>query len=503
MPASIRAWTRYTLLGGVYSALLLLGVCTASNSVLALVWPANAFMIAMLVRFPATARLPGWIACLAGLGVAVLFAGFGLGETARLAIYNFGIVGIGYGLLSRLNPVDQRLERPSSVFYLLSAVIAASTFAGISSSLLIGDLFSTPAFDDDLRYWFSVEVLNQLAFMPMILAFPKDRQWARHFPLSLHEQAPMIVLVLSAVVGVFFGGLAALAFPVPALFLCAISYRTFLTALLTFTFCAWTVIATALGYVELSNINQSLVLSFTMGRALITLGPLIISTTTATRKEVVDQLRYLAAEREIISNELEHRIKNLFALVNGLISLSVRDYPNMRPLANALRNRLIALQNAHELVGTGKGSAGSTGGLISLQQLIGVLLRPYEGGAEKRFVVGGDDALIDAGIATALALVFHELATNSTKYGALGCPGGALEVRVKRHVDDLHIEWTERISGPTDQPEIVDSGFGSRLLDVTIGSQLGGTYTTTRTAGGMSISIALPGRLFHDIRVGA
>jgi two-component sensor histidine kinase len=494
---SNRAWLPYLIFGAAYSALFALGVYTDDNSVLALAWPANAFMLGMLIRFPLLARPLGWIACLAGLAIAIMIIGFGIVEGARLAAYNFGVVAIGYSLLSSFSRVDQRLERPISVFYMLAAVVPASLYAGIVGSLLKGPVFGIPETVNAFRYWFSVELLNQLAFLPMILTLPQKGQWARQLPLTLHDQAPIIVLVLSAVFGALFGGLAALAFPVPALLLCAISYRVFLTALLTFAYCAWTVIATTLGYVDLSNINQSLVLSIAIGRALITLGPLIISTTTATRNEVLDQLRYLAAEREIVSNELEHRIKNLFALVNGLIGLSIRDNPDLRPLADTLKNRLVALQHAHGLIRTMNASTGVPGELTSLMELIGVLLRPYEGGSERQLVIDGDDALVDSGTVTLLALVFHELATNSAKYGALSDPEGALEVHVKNYGDTFRIRWIERVSMASGQPVVGDSGFGSKLLDLTIKSQLQGSYTRHQTMGGVSIEIILPSKVFH------
>ncbi|MEP9373029.1 HWE histidine kinase domain-containing protein [Mesorhizobium sp. KR1-2] len=493
-----RAWILYLMFGAAYAALFMLGVYTANNAVLALVWPANAFMLGMLVRFPVLARPPGWIACLAGFAIALELIDYRFVVDAKLLVYNFGIVVIGYLLLSRLERDDQRLERPISVFYLFTAVAAASLFAGIAGSHLIGALFSRVAEVSAFRYWFSVELLNQLAFVPMILAFPEDRHWARELPLTLHDQAPIIVLIFSAVAGTFFGGIAALAFPIPALLWCAITYRVFLTALLTFSFCAWAIIATTLGFVDLSNFNQSLVLSISMGGALITLGPLIISTTTATRNEVLEQLRYLAAEREIVSNELEHRIKNLFALVNGLITLSVRDDPEMRPLANRLRNRLVALQQAHSLVQTGRASSDIMGGLASLKRVIGILLKPYEGSAAARFVVEGDEAFVDSGIVTPLALVFHELATNSSKYGALSDPDGTLNVDLSRDTHEMHIKWTETSSGLNGQAGS-EAGFGSKLLDLTIKSQLQGHYTRKWTAGRMDIEIDLPGKLFRTI----
>ncbi|MDH6231791.1 two-component sensor histidine kinase [Mesorhizobium soli] len=494
---SNRGWLPYLLFGGAYAALFALGVYTDVNSVLALAWPANAFMLGILVRFPLLARPLGWIACLVGLAIASAIIGYGIVEGAKLAAYNFGIAAIGYFVLSSFSRVDQRLERPISIFYMLAAVVPASLYAGVAGSMLDGSLFGMAGTVNVLRYWFSVELLNQLAFLPMILALPEGGQWSRQLPLSFHDQAPIIVLVLSAAVGTMFGGLAALAFPVPALLLCAISYRVFLTALLTFAYCVWTVIATTLAYVDLSNINQSLVLSVAMGRALVTLGPLIISTTTAKRNEVLEQLRYLAAEREIVSNELEHRIKNLFALVSGLISLSIRDNPDLKPLADTLRNRLVALQHAHGLIRTMNASTGVPGELTSLKALIGVLLRPYDGRVEKHLVVDGDDAFIDGGTVTLLALVFHELATNSAKYGALSDPEGTLEVHIKHHIDELHVKWIEKVPRASGQVAAADSGFGSKLLDLTIIRQLRGSYTRSQTIGGVSVEIILPSKLFH------
>jgi two-component sensor histidine kinase len=495
-----RAWLYFVMFGGTYSLLCIFGARTANDNVLSLIWPANAFMLGMLVRFPLLALPLGWVACLAGFAIAVPIMGYGLVTSGGLIAYNFGVVIIEYVLLSKVDRADQRLKRLTSVFYLLFAVGAASMFAGIVGSVLVGPLFHNPATVSSFRYWFSVELLNQLAFLPMILSYPEGREWARQqLPQpTFHDQAPIVVFVLSAVTGIFFGGTGALAFPVPALLWCAISYRVFLTAVLTFIFCIWVIMAATLGYIDVSHVDQSLVLSISMGAALISLGPLIISTTTATRSEILDQLRNLAAEREIVANELDHRIKNLFALVNGLINLSVRGKPEMKPLADTLTSRLGALHRAHGLIRT-ETTSGSGAALTSLKDLIGVLLRPYEGIEDKHVVVDGDEVFIKSASITPLALVFHELATNSTKYGALRNPDGALGVHISRGIDDLHIKWNERGPVKTGYADAADGGFGSKLLDLIINEQLQGSYARVCTEYGMDIEIILPGKLFSDI----
>jgi two-component sensor histidine kinase len=77
----------------------------------------------------------------------------------------------------------------------------------------------------------------------------------------------------------------------------------------------------------------------------------------------------------------------------------------------------VALHHAHGLIRTETASSGAAGGFTSLKELIDTLLRPYA--EHKHFVVDGNEVFIDGGIVTPPVLVFHGLATNSTKYGAL------------------------------------------------------------------------------------
>ena len=113
------AWLYFLMFGGTYSVLCIFGALTANDKILSLMWPANPFMLGMLVRFPSLAGPLGWVACLAGFAIAVPVIGCGLMTSAGLAAYNFGVVIIGYVLLSSIDRIDQRLQRLTSVFYLL------------------------------------------------------------------------------------------------------------------------------------------------------------------------------------------------------------------------------------------------------------------------------------------------------------------------------------------------------------------------------------------------
>ena len=107
---------------------------------------------------------------------------------------------------------------------------------------------------------------------------------------------------------------------------------------------------------------------------------------------------------------------------------------------------------------------------IMLDDLFG----PYVVGGEARVTVHGDDAAIAARAATPLALVFHELATNSAKYGALSTEDGAIDLTITDQGEHMLLRWVER-GGPPPAGEH-KAGFGSRLVEISLTGQLGGSW---------------------------
>lgn len=104
----------------------------------------------------------------------------------------------------------------------------------------------------------------------------------------------------------------------------------------------------------------------------------------------------------------------------------------------------------------------------------------------------GDDAAIDDRSATPLALLFHELATNAAKYGALSVPDGRVHLHVSAGADDVRIDWREA-GGPTVTPSDTD-GFGSRLMTLSVERQLGGRIEKEWRSEGLAISLSIPRR---------
>jgi PAS domain S-box-containing protein len=209
----------------------------------------------------------------------------------------------------------------------------------------------------------------------------------------------------------------------------------------------------------------------------------------------IDYAKRNAEQNEILSRELSHRIKNIFAVIGGLVGLSARRYPEVKVYAKELQSRIAALARAHEFVRPHSEQSAPYIAASTLHEMLRDLLAAYPALSEGRLTIAGDDVAIDDRGATPVALVFHELATNAAKYGALSMPDG--EVSIVSSVNDgaVDVTWVERkgpeIAGPPDR-----RGFGSQLAELSIVQQLGGTITRDWDCKGLSVRMRVPaGRL--------
>jgi PAS domain S-box-containing protein len=202
----------------------------------------------------------------------------------------------------------------------------------------------------------------------------------------------------------------------------------------------------------------------------------------------IDAAKRAAEENELLSRELSHRIKNIFAVISGLIGLSSRHDPTMRGFARMLQDRIAALGRAHEFARPHSERSRPALGGSTLHGLLAELFTPYPAFDEGRIVVRGDDVPIDDRGATPIALVFHELATNAAKYGALSQSEGRVEVDVTRTGGDLVIRWRES-GGPPVMGAPEHTGFGTRLAEMSVQNQLGGALRRTWASGGLEVEI--------------
>lgn len=206
----------------------------------------------------------------------------------------------------------------------------------------------------------------------------------------------------------------------------------------------------------------------------------------------IHEQKQMVEEREMIAHELSHRIKNIFSVIAGLIGLSARDNPQIGPMADDLRSRILALGRAHDFIRPHSAESRPEGGQGRLWGVLEQLFAPYTGKGEQRVRIAGDNPLVDDRSATPLALLFHELATNAAKYGALSTSHGIVDVDIAHVGDALHIRWMERGGPAVASPQ--GEGFGSRLMALSAERQLGGEISREWRSEGLVVNLVLPAR---------
>ncbi len=205
----------------------------------------------------------------------------------------------------------------------------------------------------------------------------------------------------------------------------------------------------------------------------------------------IHETKLVAEERELVAQELSHRIKNIFAVLTGIISLSARSRPEVKPFADELRQRIYALGEAHDFVRPHSHVSRPPENQGSLRSLIERLMQPYRQDDQPRHVFDGDDARIDDGAATPLALLFHELGTNSAKYGALSIADGRVELTGQGDGDQYRLSWKE-VGGPAINSDNPPAGFGSRLISLSVEGQLRGRMERIWERDGLRVNLEVP-----------
>jgi PAS domain S-box-containing protein len=191
-------------------------------------------------------------------------------------------------------------------------------------------------------------------------------------------------------------------------------------------------------------------------------------------------------QQKLLVDELNHRVKNVLATVQAIAAQTLRTSPDPAEFREAFESRLVGLSATHDLL------TATSWRSASLRDVVLVEFRPY--GAE-RYRLRGPEVDLSPSEALALGLVFHELATNAAKYGALSTPDGCVDVQwsVAETPDaplQLALDWRERGGPPVRTPE--RRGFGSRLIERSLKGNLRGQALLTFAPGGLACHIDLP-----------
>jgi two-component sensor histidine kinase len=210
--------------------------------------------------------------------------------------------------------------------------------------------------------------------------------------------------------------------------------------------------------------------------------------------ETENRLERSLAEQEAITQEMNHRVKNLFAVTSAMIRFSERESGTPREMSEILAGRMQALASAHALVSPNLREVGQVPRATDIGSVIGAILRPHErAGRYELPRLSASGPVIECGdrATNGIALIFHELATNSAKYGALTSEAGRIDVRWQEEDEHAVLTWSEH-GGPAVVEEPARHGFGSLLVDRTVTAQFGGSLDYEWRLEGLQLAIRLP-----------
>jgi light-regulated signal transduction histidine kinase (bacteriophytochrome)/CheY-like chemotaxis protein len=191
-------------------------------------------------------------------------------------------------------------------------------------------------------------------------------------------------------------------------------------------------------------------------------------------------------QQDMLIAELNHRVRNILNLIRGLVSQSKEGAETIDQFAEIIGSRIHALARAHDQVTQTDWSPSS------LYSLIRTETDAYASDGADRVRIDGPDAMIAPNAFTTLALVIHEMMTNSCKYGALSDSRGQVTITISSDDDQsLEIDWHES-GGPTVK-EPTRRGFGSTIIERTIPHELGGAAAVDYRPAGLHATFVIPG----------
>lgn len=201
--------------------------------------------------------------------------------------------------------------------------------------------------------------------------------------------------------------------------------------------------------------------------------------------DITDRKRAEEAEH-LLTAELEHRVSNMFTVARALTAIVARDAKSTPNFAEDLSRRFGVL---HEATSLATRSHRHDQGDVRLQDLAERILSPYGDGANISIAIDAS-ATVPPDRVNDYAMIFHELATNSAKYGALS-GGGTLRLQGRADGREMRLTWKEGVA-PTKADKADGTGFGSRLLRQTIERSLRGRFQRSIDGSGLHFEMVVP-----------
>jgi len=195
--------------------------------------------------------------------------------------------------------------------------------------------------------------------------------------------------------------------------------------------------------------------------------------------------RLRETERDLLLDELRHRMKNLLGLVQALARQTTAAGRSGEEYRDAFLGRFGALVRAHD--------AAYSGERIDLEELLERTLKPYSEGGTAVVIEPSQPVPLETNRTMSLSLILHELATNAVKYGALSTDTGTIHVRwAIEEASAKHLRLTWRESGGPSVAPPATTGFGTRLIEFAVRCELGGRVELNYAPTGLVVEIVTP-----------
>jgi PAS domain S-box-containing protein len=209
-----------------------------------------------------------------------------------------------------------------------------------------------------------------------------------------------------------------------------------------------------------------------------TVGSIVTLTDMTERKRAEEQQTLLVAE-------LNHRVKNILAIVQSVAGQTLRSSTSVERFADAFTGRLKALAIAHDILTQTRWIG------IGLKELVAAVLAPYRSPGGTRVNICGPAVLLPARAVVPLSMVLHEMTTNAAKYGALSSPQGAIEITWQVSGNkSVELVWQERGGPPVEAQG--SAGFGTKLIDQVVSYDLDGSTKLDFDPAGARWTVAFP-----------
>lgn len=196
-------------------------------------------------------------------------------------------------------------------------------------------------------------------------------------------------------------------------------------------------------------------------------------------------------QRSIYIAELNHRVRNIMALIRSLSRRAQASSKSLETYAAALEERIAALGAAHDLAANHVTSG------VNITTLFETEMKPYTHNGKAQYSMAGRPFVIRADVAPIFALVAHELVTNCVKYGALSCEDGHVAITVDDTLNGIQIVWQESGGPQTAEPD--ERGFGLSLIENAVPYELDGESKISFLASGLRAEFLLPKTLVDSL----